>query len=698
MTNIQKTFDLEIEVLSPLAINDGAELSPLSDYFIKENKLHYIDKEAFLDLLKDEELQAKYQTGIREIEFTASNKNGEESKKNAVDFINQLVNDAETLTKISTPHSVAYKGNTPINLRTIVKSQGQPYIPGSSLKGAVKNAILFYWLVNEEDGKEYLKKIVTNNTSKFKQIIALDKTIKNLDKEQYKEKRKHKGEKSKVEREIINSFIKGLEHAAFGVQEGVLKSPSSNLMLCDSTPFSPNSVAVASLYKKTLNEKIDDYVIALQEYIQADKQEKVSLQLQIKTAKLDWKELKKASFLKKILLQESKNDLKYLFKILNFFSEAVKDSYRHFSDIRLPDAPENLNEAILPLGSGKGIFANTILWAIKDNKFDFFDFKKDFLSAFFPSKNERENFPNSVSHIDKQAMGWVKIRLKNKTIKKIKENYKRIEKSIVEQLFLEFPEHQPTTGSYREDVWHNLFRQIVPYKFAIAKSVFIIDSEGKISKEVDLAIFDEQYTPYIFNYGNVRFIPIEAVAVVIQCKSNNIDNTNLKGWSDSIKTLKTNTKSVARVLSSVINGWLDSSNPDTKDNEIKDKEYTQTATRPIQILCHLNNGEKNYTKPNIELFDFVICANKKNKKPELEIRFKENCSLGTWYESLNHSNKELCRYKKKYENADTLENKYKVTGNSILSLVFQLNQLLMLINNPMLFPHQAYVKMFKDHS
>ena len=31
---------------------------------------------------------------------------------------------------------------------------------------------------------------------------------------------------------------------------------------------------------------------------------------------------------------------------------------------------------------------------------------------------------------------------------------------------------------------------------------------------------------------------------------------------------------------------------------------------------------------------------------------------------------------------------------SLLTFNFQLNQLLMLINNPILFPHRAYVKMF----
>lgn len=285
--------------------------------------------------------------------------------------------------------------------------------------------------------------------------------------------------------------------------------------------------------------------------------------------------------------------------------------------------------------------------------------------------------------------------MSEKTIKKIKENYKRIEKSIVEQLFLEFPEHHPTTGSCREDVWQALFRQIVPYKFAIERGVFIIDSNGKISKEVDLAIFDEQYTPYIFNYGNVRFIPIEAVAIVVQCKSNNIKNANLKNWKKSIEKLETNTQSITRIYTGVVNGFLNTEKKDISDRE----KVTQTATRPIRILCYLNDGKGIYTKPGEGLFDIVICADITDKaEPKIGVTFTQDKSLGEWYESLNHNNSNLGSYKKDYINNDTLSDKYKVGENTILSLIFQLNQLLMLINNPMLFPHQAYVKMFnKTH-
>lgn len=37
---------------------------------------------------------------------------------------------------------------------------------------------------------------------------------------------------------------------------------------------------------------------------------------------------------------------------------------------------------------------------------------------------------------------------------------------------------------------------------------------------------------------------------------------------------------------------------------------------------------------------------------------------------------------------------YQIDDNPLLSLNFQLNQLLMLINNPMPFPHLSYAEMF----
>ncbi|WP_315815075.1 hypothetical protein [Paraflavitalea speifideaquila] len=121
---------------------------------------------------------------------------------------------------------------------------------------------------------------------------------------------------------------------------------------------------------------------------------------------------------------------------------------------------------------------------------------------------------------------------------------------------------------------------------------------------------------------------------------------------------------------------------------------SQTATQPISILCYLcKSGKENSTKPIKNLFDFEICANESSNQLTLTSGDK---NLDEWYKYLNHAGTSTNIRANKEISELTLRN-YTVTGNTILSLKFQLNQLLMLINNPMLFPHQAYVNMFNKN-
>lgn len=286
--------------------------------------------------------------------------------------------------------------------------------------------------------------------------------------------------------------------------------------------------------------------------------------------------------------------------------------------------------------------------------------------------------------------------IKEKPLEKIYTNYKSIEKSIVDQLLLEVPNHYLTQGTYRETVWKSLFEQIIPKKFCIDQGIFIIDSDGNISDEVDLAIFDEQYTPYIFNYGKIKFIPIEAVAVVIQCKSDNLEKCNLEDWVASIEKLTTSLNSVARIMKGLVY------------NKIKvGQSKAQTSTRPIRILCTTHDNKNGVSDKFAKIFD--ICVNVDKSSNSLVKRIlKEEDSYYDWYMELNHFKLErFGEQEDDYRNditkcSEKIEKKLsdiKVTDvngneNIILSLIFQLNQLLMLINNPMLFPHESYASLF----
>lgn len=285
-----------------------------------------------------------------------------------------------------------------------------------------------------------------------------------------------------------------------------------------------------------------------------------------------------------------------------------------------------------------------------------------------------------------EKQGKIQLEPDLNTIDEIIGNYVELEQSTVSQLFFKLKNHGSTIGGFREDIWKELFVQMVPKKFVVEQSVFIMDSKGRVSPEVDLVILDEIYTPYIFRKGRLKFIPIEAVAVAVECKSLSACYTSLKNWTDTIKGLHASRESVARMHSYMATG------------DMGGKPQTQTATRPILIYCCLGNEHNK----NMGLFDFALQADSEHYKINIH-RNQEINTLGEWYRTLTHNDAEvpnnlIYEASNLKDSIDSYQVMSIINGEetevSLLSFNFQLNQLLMLVNNPMLFPHIAYVNMF----
>ncbi|GAC41226.1 DUF6602 domain-containing protein [Paenibacillus popilliae] len=283
-----------------------------------------------------------------------------------------------------------------------------------------------------------------------------------------------------------------------------------------------------------------------------------------------------------------------------------------------------------------------------------------------------------------------------KTINDIIHNYIETERSMVSQLYFKH-QHGSSIGGFREEIWKEFFQQIVPRKFVAEQSVFIIDSSGQVSNEVDLAVFDETYTPYIFRKGRLKFIPIEAVAVAVECKSLSSAFEKLEKWKKSITKLKTSRNAIARMHSYIA-------------TENVSHPSTQTGTRPLFVFCYLGEEQPK----NAGLFDFALRADKEHCRISIHRNDKIDTLKG-WFNSLNHNDPEvedhLVNKGKGLESGsseterktDYSLNEYRVLTVtqqevSLLSFNFQINQLLMLINNPMLFPHKAYVDLFNKNT
>lgn len=85
--------------------------------------------------------------------------------------------------------------------------------------------------------------------------------------------------------------------------------------------------------------------------------------------------------------------------------------------------------------------------------------------------------------------------------------------------------HAGTMGSVNETHWLDLFRSYLPNRYEVAGGI-VVDSLGGRSEQIDLVIFDRQYTPTLLDQKNHRYIPAEAVYAVFECKPA-IDKANV---------------------------------------------------------------------------------------------------------------------------------------------------------------------------
>ncbi|MGL5839812.1 MAG: DUF6602 domain-containing protein [Sphingorhabdus sp.] len=77
--------------------------------------------------------------------------------------------------------------------------------------------------------------------------------------------------------------------------------------------------------------------------------------------------------------------------------------------------------------------------------------------------------------------------------------------------------HPGTKGTASESVWLELLRTYLPKRYAAA-SAHIVDSKGRFSDQIDIVIFDRQYTPPIFEFAGYPVIPAESVYAVFEAK------------------------------------------------------------------------------------------------------------------------------------------------------------------------------------
>lgn len=369
--NQTSVYKIKLSTLTPVAIGSGEELWPYADYIEEAGHIYVIDKVALQEkLATNDHWMDLYVEGVAK--GMDNNRSSFDLKKFIVHTLNETVQSL-SIAKYPLETKIA---NQKIPVRSILKSPfGEPYIPGSSLKGAMNSAIMYSWLnnINEEE----------DNRAALEWVEDLSKLI---------------GIKNKSEWRSIEKHLELLKEQA--IEQKKLK-----IRVADSAPMD-RKIAVVDCYR-SMNLRLE--CIA----------SNVVSELEIELAGITWEELMFAINLYSYnmlcrtmeILCAKENDKEDRLFLANL--ERLEKELDSLADNRQADT------AYLRLGFGKGFYFNSVFLAIYNwmqgnevgKKFQQFFMKK------YPKMKNLDTFPETYikTNCSNEPLGWVKIE-KQKTI------------------------------------------------------------------------------------------------------------------------------------------------------------------------------------------------------------------------------------------------------------------------------------------
>jgi hypothetical protein len=171
-----------------------------------------------------------------------------------------------------------------------------------------------------------------------------------------------------------------------------------------------------------------------------------------------------------------------------------------------------------------------------------------------------------------------------------------------------FIPHPGSKGDSLEDTWIEWLRKYLPNRYCIDKA-FVIDSNGALSDQIDLVIYDQQYTPFVLTQNGIHYVPAEGVYAVFEVKPDLKGNIEDRGDSisyieyagrkiESVRKLKrTSTfiidrgvKYPPRPLTKILGGILSSVNSIKKKDTIESQLTKLDGLKGIDIGCAVEYG------------------------------------------------------------------------------------------------------------
>lgn len=186
--------------------------------------------------------------------------------------------------------------------------------------------------------------------------------------------------------------------------------------------------------------------------------------------------------------------------------------------------------------------------------------------------------------------------------------FQGLQKQMVAQLNTnrQFIMHPGSKGDSLEDVWITWLQMYLPNRYCVDKAV-VIDCTGQLSHQIDLVIYDQQYTPFVFKQNGIQYIPAEGVYAVFEVKPDLQGNVGAQSFFEyagekieSVRKLKRTSVDIInagkgvppRALTKILGGILSSTNSFTHSNNNTIESHLKglTGLRSIELGCAVDYG------------------------------------------------------------------------------------------------------------
>jgi hypothetical protein len=78
-------------------------------------------------------------------------------------------------------------------------------------------------------------------------------------------------------------------------------------------------------------------------------------------------------------------------------------------------------------------------------------------------------------------------------------------------------EHPGTKGDASETIWREFLDLYLPRRYSV-ETGHVVDSLGNFSQQIDVIVFDRQYSPFLLNFNGTRIVPAESVYAIFEGK------------------------------------------------------------------------------------------------------------------------------------------------------------------------------------